>query len=150
MSRYQISIENNYTSNSIEFIENQLLEFNFSQIGSYEYKPLVIFLRDSRSKISSQENIVGGFYGFIGLGWLNVSTLWVAETLRGQGYGQAILTTAEQEAIQQKCDYAYVFTYSFQAPNFYQKLGYEIFGVLDNFPPGYQRLFLKKKLSQIP
>ena len=29
--------------------------------------------------------------------------------------------------------------------NFYQKLGYEIFGVLDDFPPGYQRLFLKKQ-----
>ena len=146
MSRYKISIENNYTSKSIEFIENQLLEFNFSQIGSYEYKPLVIFLKDSQSKTSSQNNIVGGFYGFIGLGWLNVSTLWVAEKLRGQGYGKAILGTAEQEAIRQKCNYAYVFTYNFQAPNFYQKLGYEIFGVLDDFPPGYQRIFLKKQL----
>ena len=110
MSRYKISIENDFTSNSIEFVENKLIEFNFNQIGSYEYKPLVIFLTDSQSKTSSQENIVGGFYGFIGLGWLNISTLWVAENLRGQGYGKAILSTAEQEAIRQKCKYAYVFT----------------------------------------
>lgn len=145
MSRYKILIESDPISNSIEFIENQLLEFNCSQIGNYEYKPLVIFLRDSHT--SSPENIVGGLYGFIGLGWLNVSTLWVAEHLRGKGYGKAILTTAEREAIRQKCDYAYLFTFSFQSPNFYQKLGYEIFGVLDDFPPGYQRLFLKKKLG---
>ena len=144
--RYKISIANNSPSESIEFVENQLLEFNFSQIGSYEYKPLVIFLRDAQSQTASKENIVGGFYGFIGLGWLNVSTLWVTKYLRGQGYGQAILTTAEQEAIRQRCNYAYVFTYSFQAPNFYQKLGYEIFAVLDDFPPGYQRFFLKKQL----
>ena len=146
MSRYQISIESNPISNSIEFVENQLLEFNFSQIGSYKYNPLVIFLRDSQSQKSSENNIFGGFYGFLGLGWLNISTLWVAENLRGQGYGKAILSTAEQEAIRQKCKYAYVFTYSFQAPNFYQKLGYEIFAVLDDFPPGYQRFFLKKQL----
>ena len=63
-----------------------------------------------------------------------------------KGYGKAILTTAELEAIRQKCNHAYLFTFSFQSPNFYQKLGYEIFGVLDDFPPGYQRLFLKKQL----
>ena len=147
MPRYTISLESHPVANSIDFIEHQLLEFNFHQIGNYEYKPLVIFLRDSQSQISSQKNIVGGLYGFIGLGWLNVSTLWVAEDLRQKGYGKAMLNTAEQEAIRQKCNYAYVFTFSFQAPSFYQKSGYEIFGVLDNFPPGYQRLFLKKKLA---
>lgn len=146
MSRYKILIESNPASNSIEFIEDRLAEFNYSQIGNYEYKPLVIFLKDSQSELSSQNNIFGGLYGFIGLGWLNVSTLWVAEDLRGKGYGKAILTTAEQEAIRQKCEYAYLFTFSFQTPNFYQKLGYEIFGVLDDFPPGHQRLFLKKQL----
>lgn len=144
MSRYKILIESDPISNSIEFIEDRLAEFNFSQIGNYEYKPLVIFLKDSQT--SSPENIVGGLYGFIGLGWLNVSTLWVAENLRGQGYGKAILTTAEREAIRQKCEYAYLFTFSFQSPKFYQKLGYKIFGVLDNFPLGHQRLFLKKQL----
>ena len=149
MSRYQISIESNPISNSIEFVENQLLEINFSQIGSYKYNPLVIFLRDSQSRKSSENNIFGGFYGFLGWGWLNISTLWVAENLRGQGYGKAILNTAEQEAIRQKCDYAYVFTYSFQAPNFYQKLGYETFGILNDFPPDHQRLFLKKQLVKI-
>ena len=62
MPRYKILIESNPVSNSIEFIENRLAEFNFSQIGNYEYKPLVIFLRDSH--IYSQENIWGGFIWF--------------------------------------------------------------------------------------
>ncbi|GAQ00024.1 hypothetical protein NIES2104_65890 [Leptolyngbya sp. NIES-2104] len=37
-------------------------------------------------------------------------------------------------------------TFSFQAPEFYQKLGYTVFGELPDFPIGHRRLFLKKVL----
>jgi hypothetical protein len=38
-------------------------------------------------------------------------------------------------------------TYSFQAPGFYQRLGYEVFGVIHGYPRGYQKWFLKKRLA---
>ena len=143
ISNYKISIEDNPKPQCVEFIDQQLYEFNVSKIGNYQYEPLVLFLRDAN------QNIAGGFDGFIGLGWLHVGTLWIAEHLRGCGYGRAILTAAEEEAIRKGCSYAYVFTYSFQAPEFYRKAGYEIFGVLDEFPPSHRRFFLKKKLVEM-
>ncbi len=36
---------------------------------------------------------------------------------------------------------------SFQAPDFYQRLGYEVFGVIDRHPWGYQKVFLQKRLA---
>jgi ribosomal protein S18 acetylase RimI-like enzyme len=37
-------------------------------------------------------------------------------------------------------------TFSFQALGFYQRLGYEVFGSLDDHPRGSQRYFMRKLL----
>ena len=72
--------------------------------------------------------------------------MWVKEELRGQGYGHQLLAMAEIEARQRGATEAYLDTFSFQAPEFYKKNGYQIFGVLENFPPGHQRFYLTKAL----
>lgn len=46
------------------------------------------------------------------------------------------------------CCNAYIFTYSFQSPEFYKHLGYEVFGELEDFPLGHCRYFLKKRLTK--
>ena len=68
------------------------------------------------------------------------------EDLRGKGFGKELLSQAEEEARQRGAMHAYLDTFSFQAPGFYQKQGYEVFGQLDDFPTGHQRYFCKKKL----
>jgi ribosomal protein S18 acetylase RimI-like enzyme len=70
----------------------------------------------------------------------------VDESLRGQGWGKQLLERFENEAIARDCHAAWVDTYGFQAPGFYEKLGYREFGRLDNFPPGSARLFFWKPL----
>ncbi|MBY0276219.1 hypothetical protein K2Z84_12810 [Candidatus Binatia bacterium] len=37
-------------------------------------------------------------------------------------------------------------SYTFQAPDLYVKHGYQVFGVLDDCPPGHQQVFLRKSL----
>ena len=49
-------------------------------------------------------------------------------------------------AFERGCHSAWVETFSFQAPGFYRKLGYEPFGELD-YPPGHKRIFLHKRLA---
>lgn len=144
MPDYKISIESQTDSKQVDFVDKQLYQFNVSKIGDYQYTPLFILLRDSEKKV------VGGLEGFIGLGWFYIGTLWIAEELRSYGYGKALLLTAEQEAVNHGCLHAYLFTYSFQAPGFYQHLGYEVFGELENFPLGHRRFFLKKSLQNNP
>lgn len=39
-------------------------------------------------------------------------------------------------------------TFSFQAPEFYRKLGYQAFGVIDGYADGHQKIFMQKELVQ--
>ncbi|HEV2054345.1 MAG TPA: GNAT family N-acetyltransferase, partial [Methylomirabilota bacterium] len=63
-------------------------------------------------------------------------------------YGQRLLAAAEQEARARSCDRLFLDTFSFQAPFFYQRLGYEILHVLDDFPRRPHKLYhLQKALT---
>jgi hypothetical protein len=37
-------------------------------------------------------------------------------------------------------------TFEYQARPFYEKLGYQLFGTLDGYPPGYRQFYLCKRL----
>jgi hypothetical protein len=56
------------------------------------------------------------------------------------------LRQAEQIAIQRLCDVVYLSTYSFQAPAFYLRQGYEAFGMLDDAPKGFSTTWFAKRL----
>jgi len=71
----------------------------------------------------------------------------VQEELRGQGLGRELILQGESEARSRGCIGAYVNTFDFQAVGFYDRLGYVVFGQLDDFPPGHSRYFLRKQLA---
>lgn len=90
--------------------------------------------------------IAGGLIGETHWDWLYVNLLWLEESLRGRGYGHRLLTLAEDEGRRRGATRAYLDTFSFQAPEFYRRHGYEVFGVLSDFPPGHERYYLTKRL----
>jgi GNAT superfamily N-acetyltransferase len=90
---------------------------------------------------------VGGLWGRTAYRWLFIELLVVPEAMRGQSRGASIMAAAEQIARDRGCIGAWVDTFSFQALGFYQKLGYEIFGEIEDYPPGEARYFLKKRLD---
>ena len=118
-----------------------IFENSFLKIGRYHYEPLVIILRDN------DQNPRGGLHGQTGLGWLYIDVLWVAEEIRAKGFGTKIMQIAEREAQRRGCHSAYLYTYSFQQPGFYEKLGYEVFGQLEDFPEGQVKYFMQKPLG---
>lgn len=46
-----------------------------------------------------------------------------------------------------QADEAALDTFEYQARPFYEKLGYQLFGTLDGYPPGYRQFYLRKRLS---
>jgi GNAT superfamily N-acetyltransferase len=78
---------------------------------------------------------------------LYIDVLWVHESLRGLGYGKALILEAERIAKEHGCTFAHTCTFIYQAPDFYQAIGYTIFGVLDDYPNGIKQYFLKKRLA---
>jgi GNAT superfamily N-acetyltransferase len=78
--------------------------------------------------------------------WLFVNWLWVADSYRKRGIGSRLMAQAEAAAREKDCRAAYLDTFTFQAPEFYQRLGYREFGRLDDFPPGHARIWFTKAL----
>ncbi|MGV7223547.1 MAG: GNAT family N-acetyltransferase [Nitrospinales bacterium] len=76
------------------------------------------------------------------MGWLYIDVLWVEERYRSKGLGTRLINAAEDEAISRKCCAAYLYTYSYQNPKFYERLGYHIFGQLNNFPDQHTKYFM--------
>jgi len=89
---------------------------------------------------------VGGLWGRCGYDWLFVELLAVPEEHRGANYGRALMEQAEAIARANDCVGIWLDTYEFQARGFYEKLGFEIFGTLDDHPVGQRRFFLRKRL----
>lgn len=112
--------------------------YNVQQAGDNDFQRLCFVLN------TPDQEVVGGVLGEVYWGWFYLDLLWVKEELRGRGYGHRLLTIAEDEARQRGAKHVYLDTFSFQAPDFYKRHGYQVFGELQNFPSGHQRYFLKK------
>lgn len=69
------------------------------------------------------------------------------QSLRGTGLGRQLMQQAEIEAIKRGCKAAQLDTLSFQAPLFYQKLGFEIFGQVEAIAASPARYFMLKKYA---
>jgi GNAT superfamily N-acetyltransferase len=112
-------------------------------VGIRDWVPLAIELR------ADDGTLVGGLYGATMWGWLTIDGLWVAEGLRGKGLGRRVLQTAEAVAVRRGCHGAWLGTFDFQAREFYEKMGYSVFGSVPDFPRGHTHHELWKSLSPI-
>jgi GNAT superfamily N-acetyltransferase len=139
-SRLRVDIEDAPSDADVEVLPNGLEAFNESRWpGHQQWRPLAVFARE-------RGRVVAGLAGETYSGWLFTRYLWVSDALRSQGIGRKLMSDAEMKALERGCHSAWVDTFSFQAPGFYRKLGYEPFGELD-YPPGHKRIFLRKRLA---
>jgi GNAT superfamily N-acetyltransferase len=109
--------------------------------GHDDWYPMAFFLK------TDEGEILGGLLGQIWARWLYVGTLTFREPFRGHGHGTKLLARAEEYALDRGCTNAWLSTFSFQARPFYERLGYSLFGALDNFPEGHSLFFMTKRLA---
>ena len=140
METAQIEFEPFIGEAARQFIVNGLDMHNIAATGSPDYFPVNFVLRGGRG------DVLGGVLGQLWGGWLQVTCLWVTEAARGAGHGARLLENAEAYARSRGAVGATLETYSFQARPFYERLGYEVFGTLDGYPPGHIKFFLRKAL----
>lgn len=124
----------------VRFIEDQLYIYNVERTGLDDGKWLTIFVRDDNGDIAA------GLHGWTWGGGARVQALWVRSDLRRHGYGTRLLAAAEAEARARGCDRILLDTFSFQAPLFYQKLGYEVIDMVDEILPPHREYRLRKNL----
>jgi len=76
-----------------------------------------------------------------------VRQFWVEQSQRGRGLGAQSFQAAEQEARRRDCTQIELMTFSFQAPSFYQRHGFEVLATVDDYPRGHQHLLMLKRLA---
>jgi GNAT superfamily N-acetyltransferase len=119
-----------------------LAEYNSSQAGPSQNRAIAVLVKDPANAV------VGGLWGHTGYDWLFTQLLVVPAGLRGRGVGTEIMRLAEQEAVRRGCHGAWLDTFEFQARGFYERIGYECFGELSNYPKSFSRFFMKKALTR--
>ncbi len=122
-------------------ISDAIDEWNMAITGLRDFHRIAIFVRDERDR--TRGGVAGGVWG----GWFHVVSLWVDEELRGQGLGRDLMLAAEREARAAGARAAFLETHTFQAPGLYEKLGYTVVAVLEDYPPGEAQLIMSKSLA---
>jgi GNAT superfamily N-acetyltransferase len=138
VNELQISIEESGSEAERQFVVQGLVGYNSAQATPAAHRDLTLFARHNRE-------VVGGLIGHTHWNWLFVKQLWVADSFRRRGLGRSLMRAAEQAARSRGCLHAHCDTFDFQALPFYQKLGYHIFGQLEDYPVGHTRFFLHKR-----
>lgn len=120
-----------------------LIAFNEAKGGPIGYQPMAILLKDDAGTIQ------GGMVGRVVYDWLFIELLHLPESARGEGLGTRLMAQAEDFARDKGLSGVWLDTYHFQAPGFYEKLGYKVFGTLEGHPVGGRRFFLEKRFTPL-
>lgn len=116
-----------------------LNEYNYS-IVPRDYRTVAVFVRE-------KGRLIGGAYGASVWDWIHLKYLWVHPAHRETGVGSHMIKELEREAERRGVIGIHLDTFSFQAVPFYEKNGFEIFGVVENHSRGHRRYYLKKVIE---
>jgi len=141
MSTYTLTVEAVPRGEDVSVLSQGLTAHALPYTQGPGFQPLAVFLRDESG------TLVGGVWGQVNWNWVHIGLVWVAEALRGTGYGRQLIAAMEHAAKERGSAAAHLDTFSYQARPFYESLGYEVFGTLDDYPQGHQRFFMKKTLT---
>lgn len=127
---------------ALRLAKRGLSEFNAPFTG--DPRPLTLTVTATRP---GEAEPAGALVGLCAHGWLYLHMFFLPEDMRGGGLGARMVRQMEEAARAHGCVGAWVDSYSFQAPGFYERQGYARFGEITGFPPGHSRVFLMKRLD---
>lgn len=123
------------------YLGERIYEFNSKATGYFDGRLFGASVRNDAGAV------IAGFNGYTWGGCAKISNLWVSEHHRRQGLGRTLLHAAEAEAARRGCTLIVLTTHSFQAPGFYERLGYERQYVVEGRPRGHYDIAFSKTLE---
>jgi ribosomal protein S18 acetylase RimI-like enzyme len=135
----RLDLTDNPNADDEAFVIDQTRAYN-RRFVERDVQPLCVFVRNDDG------HIIGGLTAKTYWQYLDISFLWVDEQHRKSGHATALMSAAEAEARRRGCKKAIVDTFSFQAPEFYRKLGYSEWGRLTEMAGQHERYFFRKAL----
>jgi GNAT superfamily N-acetyltransferase len=126
------------------FLADRIYEFNAKATGYVDGQLLAGCIRDDTGEV------IAGFNGHTWGGCCELSHVWVREQFRGRGLGTLLLRCAEAQAVARGCVQVVLATHSFQAPGFYERMGYERKYAIEGRPKSHAAIIYTKVLQGAP
>ena len=123
-------------------LQSRVIAFNIETTGFRDGRTLSFAVHDATGEL------VAGLDGFTWGGYARVDWLWVHEARRRSGLGAALMASAEAEVRARGCETIILETHDFQAPGFYEGLGFERVGTTVGTPRGSRHFTYQKRLSR--
>ena len=139
-----IEVTDKIDQESYDKVVELLVEYNLSKTQQFKNeinKPIEIIARNDNGEI------IGGLYGRSIWGTLEIKTFVVKTENRNDGIGRKLIIEAEKEAKNRNCRFISLDTFSFQAPEFYEKLGFKKIGTETDFPKGFEKYYYRKEIK---
>jgi len=127
----------------IDFLDQQINEFNEQNWEVKKQKPIAVKITNER------EEVVAGAAGRTFGDWFLLDTLWVSESMRGRNLGSQLLNDIEKGALKRGCKKVLLDTLNFQAMPFYQKHDYTVAWTQEGYPRTGCKYFMIKNLVKI-
>lgn len=140
--QYTINYEENPNPDDVQMLGNAIMENASQKKGMKELDFFAFLIRNEEGQI------VGGCNGCNLYGCLFVDQIWVAERLRGKGYGTKLMQATESFGKKSGCNFMTVNTFDWEALNFYKKLGFYVEFERRGFDKNSIFYFLRKNLGE--
>lgn len=124
------------------FLAERIYDFNANATGFVDGEDFAATVRDSSARI------IAGASGYTWGGCCHLSQLWVHESARKQGLGTSLIVAVEAHAVSKGCSQIVLSSHSFQAPDFYRRLGYVEQAVIPGYPRGHSDIHFAKRLDR--
>ncbi|MDR6868258.1 GNAT superfamily N-acetyltransferase [Microbacterium resistens] len=139
-----ILVTDSPSNGDVTAVSEALDAFNIDLTGIEDRRSLAVLIRDEATG-----KTIGGITGKTSMAVWFVDLFYVPPALRGSGLGSRLLGQAEEEAIRRGCTTGFLYTISFQAPQFYERHGWTEFGRIPCEPAGSSRIFMSKDLAPL-
>jgi ribosomal protein S18 acetylase RimI-like enzyme len=137
--KFEITVEEGRTKAADEIVRG-LIDWNRKVTGAREREAFTIAARNEKGRL------IGGVIAIVSYESLFIDDLWIEEESRGQDLGTRLMSLAEEEGCRRGARVAWLDTMSWQARPFYEKLGYRVFGEIEQGHGKYRRYFMQKAL----
>jgi ribosomal protein S18 acetylase RimI-like enzyme len=141
MSDTVLNFENEDVERLEALLADRIYEFNAQAIDRFDAQSLGAAIRDKSGEV------IAAISGYTWAGCCQITHLWVSAGQRGQGLGRKLLVGAEAEAIRRGCQVIQLSTHSFQAPGFYERVGYTRQAIVPDHPVGHSSIFYARALK---
>ncbi len=136
---YQVVVEDQPDPRDLAFLEERMAEAAVSAAGVGDEEEFAVVVRDG-------DEVVAGASGAIWGGGCQLHVVWVEESLRRHGLARTLMSTVEQEARRRGCRLVMGLTYDVLTGDYYDRLGYQTVGFIEDCPAGTTTRWYRKDL----